>query len=83
MTTIDNMTWVSVHIHIVMEWEQLHILVALQLVDKEATSNNLTKIIIKAVESVSGLSREEIGKKLVAFRAGMVPFSFSHNWILY
>jgi hypothetical protein len=82
VTTIDNGTWVSVHVHVVVEWERFHILVALEHVDEGATSNNLTKVIMKAVESVSCLSREQIGKKLMAFGAGMVPLILSHAWIL-
>jgi hypothetical protein len=71
-----------VHVHVVVEWERFHILVALEHVDEGATSNNLTKVIMKAVESVSCLSREQIGKKLMAFGVGMVPLILSHAWVL-
>ena len=47
---------------------------ALGHVDKGATLNNLTKVTMKAMESISGLSHDHIGRKLMAFGASMVPF---------
>ena len=32
VTTIDNRTWILMHVYVVIEWERFHILVALQYV---------------------------------------------------
>ena len=51
---------------------------ALQHIDEEATSNNSIEVIMKALESIIGLSHDHIGKKLKAFEINMVPFNLSH-----
>jgi hypothetical protein len=49
VTTQDNGTWVSVTIYTVHDWERFYMQASLELLDEEATSNNLTRLIMKTV----------------------------------
>lgn len=69
VTTIDNGTWVSVHMYVMKDFERFHMLAALERVEG-ATSNNLTKVIMASVQAVSGLNREEVSTRMVCFGAG-------------
>ena len=42
---------------------------ALEHVKEGSTSNNLTKIIMKAVQALTTLSREEVSKRMIVFGA--------------
>jgi hypothetical protein len=42
---------------------------ALEYVKEGATSNNVTKIIIKAIQALITMSREEVAKRMIAFGA--------------
>jgi hypothetical protein len=46
VTTMDNSTWVSIHIYVVKNYECFPMLVALEHVQEGATSNNLTKVVM-------------------------------------
>jgi hypothetical protein len=69
VTTIDNGTWIYVHLYVVQDFSRFHMLAALEHVEDGATSNNLTKVIMAAVQAVSRLKLEEIAKKMVCFEA--------------
>jgi hypothetical protein len=64
VTTHDNRTWISVTMYIVCDWERFYMHASLELLDKEATSNNLTRLIMKTVHAVSGLDRQDIAADL-------------------
>jgi hypothetical protein len=70
VTTIDNGTWMSVTIYYIDDWGRESMMYALEHVKEGATSNNLTKVIMKAVQALTAMSREEIAKKIIAFGAG-------------
>jgi hypothetical protein len=70
VTTIDNGSWVSMTIYYVDEFARESVNAALQHIDEGATSNNLTKIIMKAVQGLIGMTHEEIAVKMLAFGAG-------------
>jgi hypothetical protein len=43
-------------------------------IEEGATSNNLTKVIMKVVSSLTGMPRDDIAKRMVAFAAGKHTF---------
>jgi hypothetical protein len=59
VTTQDNGTWVSMTMYTVRDWKRFYMQASLELLDKEATSNNLTRLIMKTVQMVSGLDRQD------------------------
>jgi ribosomal protein L16 Arg81 hydroxylase len=71
VTTQDNGTWVSVTIYTMRDWECFYMQASLELLDEEAMSNNLTRLIMKTVQMVSGLDRQDIAVRFVAFGAGL------------
>jgi hypothetical protein len=44
---------------------------SLEHLDEDATSNNITRLIMKTVQKVFGLEREDIAARFVAFGAGL------------
>jgi hypothetical protein len=44
---------------------------SLELLDEEAKSNNLMRLIMKTVHKVSGLDRQDIVARFVAFGTGL------------
>lgn len=43
---------------------------ALEHVEEGATSNNLTKVIMKVVTDLTGMSREDTARRMLSFGAG-------------
>jgi hypothetical protein len=70
VTTIDNGTWVSVILHYAVDWGRENFLVKLDHVEDGATSNNLTKVITKAICNITGMSCIDIVSRMLAFGAG-------------
>jgi hypothetical protein len=70
VTTIDNGTWVSITLHYVVDWGRENFLAKLDHVEDGTTSNNLTKVITKAICDITGMSRIDIASRMLAFGAG-------------
>jgi hypothetical protein len=70
VTTIDNETWISVTMYYVSDFARESMNVALEHIDEGATSNNLMKVIMKAIQWLTSMSREEIASKMMAFGVG-------------
>ena len=60
VTTMDNSTWISIHVYVVKNYERFSMLAALEHVQEEATSNNLTKVVMTNLQVLSGFQQEEI-----------------------
>jgi hypothetical protein len=78
VTTMDNGTWVSIHVYVVKDYERLPMLAALEHVQEGATSNNLTKVVMTNLQALSGFDQEERAARLVCFGAGnhLLKYSF-------
>jgi hypothetical protein len=78
ITTMDNGTWVSIHVYVIKGYERFPMLAALEHVQEGATSNNLTKVVMTNLQALSGFDREEIAARLVCFGAGnhLLKYSF-------
>jgi hypothetical protein len=76
VTTIDNGTWCSVTIYYVNNFARESTMATLEHIEEGATSNTLTKVITKAVEKVTGMPREDIAERMLAFGAGKKANSY-------
>jgi hypothetical protein len=72
VTTIDNQSWLFVHVYVIKEWKRVLILLNLQCVVDEATSDNLTSLIVKNLMEFGSLSEIEFADKFVCFGVGEV-----------
>jgi hypothetical protein len=77
VTTMDNGTWISIHVYVVKNYERFPMLAALEHVQEGATSNNLTKVVMTNLQALSGFQREDIAARLVCFGAGNHPLKYS------
>jgi hypothetical protein len=69
VTTVDNTSWVGIHVYAMQSWERMPYLLYLSCVSESGTSDHLTNVIMHALLGEGGLSREEIASKLVCFGA--------------
>ena len=67
--TIDNNTWVSATLYYVEDYGRKSMICALEHVEEGATSNILARVIMKAMSDLSGMSREDIAIRFLAFGA--------------
>jgi hypothetical protein len=61
---------VSVTLYYVEDYGRKFMMCSLEHVEEGATSNNLTRVIMKAVSNLSGLSLEDIATRFLAFGTG-------------
>ncbi len=47
VTTIDNQSWLSIHVYVIKEWKKVSIMLNLQRLVDGATFDNLTSFIVK------------------------------------
>ncbi len=67
LNTIDNQTWLYVHVYVTKEWNRLPILLNLQRMIDGSIANNLTFLIIQSLVEYGGLSEVNIARKLICF----------------
>ena len=67
VTTINNSTWCSITIYYVNNFARESIMATLEYIEEGVTSNTLTKVITKAVEKVTGMSKEDTARWMLAF----------------
>jgi hypothetical protein len=60
----------SVTLHYVTDWGHENFLAKLDHVEDDATSNNLTKVITKAICNITRMSRIDIASRMLAFGGG-------------
>jgi len=69
VTTVDNNSYLSVHIYIVQDWVWVLLLVLLECIDCIPNVVNLTRLIIDAIGSGGSLDSKSIVRKLLNFGA--------------
>jgi hypothetical protein len=69
VTTLDNQSWIFVHVYIVKSWCRVPILLNLERIVNGGTSNNLTSVIIRSLAIFDGTSEIDIANKVVCFGA--------------
>ncbi len=72
ITILDNQSWISVHAYVVENWRRQPILLNLERVVDEGTSNNLTATIAHSFINLGGLSVVDVANKVVCFGANSV-----------
>jgi len=65
VTTIDNQSWLFVHLYIVEAWKKVPLLLNLQKVIDGGTSNTMTSMIVESLTKFGGLTESDLAKKLV------------------
>jgi len=75
VTTIENQSWLSIHVYVIEEWKRVLILLNLQHVVDGTTFDNLTALIGKNLMEFRGLSETNLANKLVCSRVdGVIVF---------
>ncbi len=69
VTTIDNQSWLSIHLYVIDGWKWVSILLNLQKVLDGATSTNLTKLIVWSLVEFGSMIETNVANKLVCFGA--------------
>jgi hypothetical protein len=69
VTTVDNGSYLSVHVYVVQDWVRIPFLVSLQRVECPPNAENLTKLIVDSVIVGTGVDLETVAKKLLSFGA--------------
>jgi hypothetical protein len=82
VTTIDNQSWLSIHLYVIDGWKWVPILFNLQRVLDGATSTNLTKFIMQNLVEFGSMIEIDLANKLVCFGAdGMIVFQGLKNGV--
>jgi uncharacterized protein (UPF0303 family) len=70
VTTIDNGSWVRITIYYVSEFSRESFNMKLEHMEEGGSSNNIIKIIMKAVSELTSMSRRDVAQRMLAFGAG-------------
>jgi hypothetical protein len=72
VTTLNNQSWISIHVYIVENWHRVPIFLNLERIVHGGTSDNLTSIIIRSLVIFGGMLETNITNKIVCFGANSV-----------
>jgi hypothetical protein len=72
---VDYGSWISIHAYVMQHWVKVPMLISLQRVVDGVGANNLTNVIMEALQKGGGLSYVFITHKLLCFGAnGVITF---------
>jgi hypothetical protein len=54
VTTVDNQSWISIHVYTISDWERVPMLLSLELVIEGGSTENISKIILGALAKQGG-----------------------------
>ena len=75
VTTVDCQTWISILVYVVKEIVRVPMLLTLERITGGTGSNNLTTVLVEALQQLGGLTLEHIRDKLLCFGAdGAIVF---------
>ena len=69
VTTVDCQTWISIHVYVVKDFVHVPMLLTLERVIGGVGSDNLTTVLVEALQQLGGLTLEQIRDKLLCFGA--------------
>ena len=69
VTTLDNQSWISMHVYTIQDWERVPLLLCLQRVTEGGGADNITKMILGALTNEGGLTPHQIRDRFMAFGA--------------
>jgi hypothetical protein len=65
VSIVDNQFWLSMHCYVMYNWVRIPILIFLDRVVEGSRSDNLTKVIMKALMIGGGVLKDQIAQKLI------------------
>jgi hypothetical protein len=74
VSTIDNQSWLFIHVYVIEQWKRVLILLNLQHVVDGTTFDNLTSLIVNNLMEFGGLNETNLANKLVYFGAKELLF---------
>ena len=69
VTTLDNQSWISIHVYTISDWERVSYLLNLERVTEGGGAENIAKMIVSALTNQGGLTPNEIRDRFMAFGA--------------
>ena len=54
VTTLDNQSWISMHVYTIQDWERVPMLLCLQHVTEGGSADNITKMILGPLTNEGG-----------------------------
>lgn len=82
VTTNDNGNWISIHVYVVKNFVRIPYLLSLQKIVDGTGSDNLTSLLLKALETEGGLVGDDVSSKLLCFGAdGVAAFHGVHKGV--
>jgi hypothetical protein len=75
LTTIDNESWLLIHLYVIDEWKWVPIFLNLQKVLDGETFDNFSKLIVQRLVEFGSMTKKDVTNKLVCFKVdGMIVF---------
>lgn len=56
VTTVDNQSWISIHVYTISDWERVPMLLSLERVIEGGSAESISKIILGALTKQGGLT---------------------------
>ena len=82
VTSVDNQSWMSIHIYVMKDWIRQPYLLGLKCVTDGGSASNLTEVIVEAMKTDGGISRRTVAEKFVSFGAdGVSVFQGSRTGV--
>jgi hypothetical protein len=82
LTTIDNESWLLIHLYVIDKWKWVPILLNLQNVLDGETFDNLTKLIVQRLVEFRSMTKKDVANKLVCFKVdGTIVFQGLENGV--
>jgi len=66
ITTIDNTSWIFIHLYVVQGWKQILLLVCVEKVGMQGIAKNIFHLMLIATVTFGGLSVKDLGEKLIS-----------------
>jgi hypothetical protein len=66
MTTIDNAFWIFLHIYVVQSWRKIALLVYVEKLEVQGTTNNVFQFMLRALETLASVSVKVLGAKFIS-----------------
>lgn len=67
VTSLYSQSWISVHANVIKDWDWFPLLMVLKRIVDGSSSDNMKLEIVEHVMEIGGLSRDELGNKVVIF----------------
>jgi len=72
VSTIDNQSWLHVNYYVMYNWVRIPILISLDRMLEDLSSDNLTKVIMEVLKIVGEFLKDQIAQKFICFGANGV-----------